>query len=466
MTKAHLIDSHAHLEMKPFRGDLESVLERAHGAGVVHIIIVGSTVAESRRAFKLAEHYSEISAVVGIHPHDALDADDEAMMELSKIAHRGQVVGIGETGLDFFRDRAPRNLQEDAFRKHLDMAKEVDLPVVIHIRDAYRRSREILMEEGLPPKGGVIHCFSGTAEDAAAYLELGLHLSFTGTITFPSRRSREWAEEILTLVPLEKIFVETDSPYLPPHPYRGKRNEPANVALVAEKIAEVKGLTLDDVARITTRNAVRFFDLPVTLPGSRFAYTIRDSVYLNITGKCTSACIFCRRSTDPIVKGHDLMLESDPSVGEMLAALEDRNWAERSEVVFCGYGEPTIRLDEMREVARRIRQEGARHIRLNTNGLGSLYHGRDITPDISRMVDEVSVSLNAQDAGTFERLCRPGFGGGSYEAVKDFARSCLAAGMDVVLTVVDHPDVDIDACRAIAVEMGARFRVRSLNELG
>ena len=466
MTKTHLIDSHAHLEMKPFRGDLERVLERAHGAGVIHIVTVGSTVAESRRAFKLAERYSEISAVVGIHPHDALDADDEAMLELAKLAHREKVVGVGETGLDFFRDRSPRNLQEDAFRRHLDLAKEVDLPVVIHVREAYPRSMEILREEGLPPKGGVVHCFSGTAGDAETYLGMGLHLSFTGTVTFPSRRSREWAEEILTLVPLEKIFVETDSPYLPPHPHRGKRNEPAHVALVAQKIAEIKNLSPDDVARITTRNAVRFFHLPVTLPGSRFAYTIRDSVYLNVTGKCTSACVFCRRSANPVVKGHDLMLESDPSVEEMLAALEDEGYAERSEVVFCGYGEPTIRLEEILEAARRLREQGAMHIRLNTNGLGSLYHGRDITPEIAGIMDEVSVSLNAQDAGTFERLCRPSFGEVSYEAAKDFARSCLAAGMDVVLTVVDHPDVDINACRAIAGGMGARFRVRPLNEVG
>ena len=466
MTKTPLVDSHAHLEMKPFRGDLEGVLERALGAGVVHIVTVGSTLAESRRAFKIAERYPEVSAVVGIHPHDALEADDTAMAELSKLARRKKVVGIGETGLDFFRDRSPRNLQEDSFRRHLDLAKETGLPVVIHVRDAYPGSFEILKEEGLPPRGGVVHCFSGTARDAVAYLDLGLHLSFTGTVTFPSKRNREWAREILTLVPLEKVFVETDSPYLPPHPFRGKRNEPAHVTLVAEKIADVKGLSPQDVARITTRNAVRFFDLPVNLPGSRFAYTIRDSVYLNVTGKCTSACTFCRRSADPIVKGHDLVLEDDPTVAQMLTALDEEDWKKRSEVVFCGYGEPTIRLDEIRQIAGSIRQQGARHIRLNTNGLGSLFHGRDITPEISGMVDEVSVSLNAQDKDTFVRLCRPALGEGSYGAVKDFARSCLAAGMDVVLTVVDHPDVDVEACRAIAERMGTRFRVRSLNEVG
>lgn len=461
-----LIDSHAHLEMKQFRGDLERVLERAHAAGVSHIITVGSTIAESRRAVKIAERYQEVSAAVGIHPHDAEDADDWAMEELAKLAAKNIVVAIGETGLDFFRDRSPRSLQEDSFRRHIDLAKERDLPVVVHVRDAYQRALEILKDEGLPEKGGVVHCFSGTVKDAEAFLDLGMYLSFTGTVTFPSRRNTQWVETVLPTVPLERVMVETDCPYLAPHPYRGQRNEPAYVELVCERIAQIKGLSRDDIARVTTRNAVLFFNLPVTISGDRAAYTIRDSVYLNVTASCTSACTFCRRSADPVVKGHDLSLVKDPCVHEMISALEEEKWSKRSEVVFCGYGEPTIRLKEISEVARYLKQKEVKRIRLNTNGMGNLYHKRDITGDIKEIADVVSVSLNAHDAQTFQKLCRPAFGEGSYEAVLDFSRSCLAKGVEVVLTVVDHPDVDVDRCRAIAQEMGAGFRVRPHNEVG
>ena len=190
--KQHLIDSHAHLEMRQFKSDLEQVLEKAHAAGVIHIVTVGSTLPESRRALKIAEKFREVSAVVGIHPHDAQDMDELAMEELGKLARRKRVVGVGETGLDFFRDRSPRELQEESFRGHLALAKETGQPVVIHIRDAYSRALQILEEEGLPERGGVVHCFSGTIQDAEAFLAMGLYLSFTGTITYEGRKNREW----------------------------------------------------------------------------------------------------------------------------------------------------------------------------------------------------------------------------------------------------------------------------------
>ncbi|UCG38779.1 MAG: YchF/TatD family DNA exonuclease, partial [bacterium] len=386
--KTELIDSHAHLEMRQFRADLETVLERAHAAGVVHVVTVGSTLAESRRALKIAERYPEVSAVVGVHPHDASEVDEAAMEELGKLARRKSVVGIGETGLDFFRDRSPRDLQDASYRLHLALAGEVALPVVIHVRDAYPRALQILREEGLPDRGGVVHCFSGTPEDAAAFLDMGLLLSFTGTVTYEGRKYRQWSEEVLSRVPLERMMVETDCPYLTPHPHRGQRNEPAFVHLVAERIAQVKGLSPQDVARVTTRNAVRFFRLPVDLPASQVAYTIRDSVYLNVTSRCTSACIFCQRSTNPVVKGHDLRLERDPTPEEMLGALEDEGWRDRSEVVFCGYGEPTLRLPEILKVASALK--GLRPgvgIRLNTNGLGNMYHRRNIVPDLTYGID-------------------------------------------------------------------------------
>jgi TatD DNase family protein len=465
--KPYLIDSHAHLEMRQFKADLEQVLEKAHTAGIVHIVTVGSTLPESRRALKIAEKYGEISAVVGIHPHDAVDMDEIALEELGKLARRKQVVGVGETGLDFFRDRSPRPLQEDSFRLHLALAKETGQPVVIHVRDAYDRALEILREESIPEKGGVVHCFSGTVEDAAAFLEMGLYLSFTGTVTYEGRKNRDWAEKVLGFVPLDRMMVETDCPYLSPHPLRGQRNEPAYVNLVAEYIARVKGLSVNDVARVTTRNAVGLFRLPVDLPSSKLAYTIRDSVYLNVTGSCTNACTFCQRSVNPVVKGHDLRLQRDPTPEEMIEALDGEGWQDRSEVVFCGYGEPTIRLPEILQVASRIKEiKPSMKIRMNTNGLANLYHRKNIVPELTYAIDTISISLNAQDTETFERLCRPSIGPDAYGSVLDFSRKCVAAGLDTVLTVVAHPEVDVEACRKIAEDMKAGFRVREYNEVG
>lgn len=465
--KPQLIDSHAHLEMRQFKADLEQVLEKAHAADIIHIVTVGSTLPESRRALKIAEKYAEVSAVVGIHPHDASDLDEIVMEELEKLAQRKVVVGIGETGLDFFRDRSPRDIQEESFRWHLALAKKSRKPVVIHVRDAYTRALQILEEEGLPEKGGVIHCFSGTTRDAEAFLDMGLNLSFTGTITYEGRKNREWADKVISLVPLERMMVETDCPYLTPQPMRGQRNEPAYVRLVAERIANIKDLSVNDVARVTTRNSVVFFDLPVDLPSSKFAYTIRNSIYLNVTGSCTNACVFCNRSKDPVVKGHNLRLQRDPTPDEMLDAIDNEGWQDRSEVVFCGYGEPTIRLPEILQVASRVKElNPSKEIRLNTNGLANLYHRKNIVPELTYAIDTVSISLNAQDAVTFDRLCRPNVGPDPYESLLDFSRKCVAAGLNTVLTVVAHPDVNIEACRKIAEGMGAGFRVREYNEVG
>jgi len=462
-----LVDSHAHLEMRQFKGDLEQVLERAHAGGVVHIVTIGSGIPESRRALKIAEKYDEISAVVGIHPHDAAGVDEKSMAHLSRLAARKQVVGIGETGLDFFLDRSPRSSQEESFRLHLALAVKTAKPLVIHIRNAYAEACRILGEVGVPEKGAVVHCFSGSSEDAMALLEMGLHLSFTGTVTFEGKKNLQWSEEILSLVPLERMMVETDAPYLAPHPFRGQRNEPANVHLVAERIAKIKGLSVSDIARITTRNAVRFFNLPVPLPSSKIAYTIRNSVYLNVTDQCTNACVFCRRTLSPEVKGHDLTLDREPAPEEMIRALEQEGWRDREEIVFCGYGEPTMRLSQILETAGRVRDLSPdTRIRLNTNGLGNLFHRKNIVPELSGLIDTVSISLNAQDSSTYEKICRPGIGPGAYDSLLDFTKKCVEAGLEVTLTVVQNPEVDVEACRKIAEKMGAGFRIRPLNEVG
>lgn len=253
-------DSHAHLDFADFDGEVDAVLRRARDAGVAGVIAVGSGRGlESRAAaVALAGRHADIWATVGIHPHDADLADDAAVAELRGLAARPRVVAIGEIGLDYHYDRSPRPRQREAFAAQLRLARELRLPVVIHTREADDDTLAILRGEGVP-WGGVLHCFSGDERLARAGLDLGLCISFSGILTFPKAdRLRAVARDV---VPLDRTLVETDSPYLAPVPFRGRRCEPAYVVQTARKLAEIHGATPEATARITTANARRLFGL-------------------------------------------------------------------------------------------------------------------------------------------------------------------------------------------------------------
>lgn len=252
-----LIDTHAHLDFSQFKHDRDTVIARALDAGVTKIINVGTDLASSEKSVAFARHYPAIYAVVGIHPHDAKTLTPKALKRLSKLAANEKVVAIGEVGLDFYRDLSPRDLQRVAFRQQIRLAIELAMPVVVHDRDAHTEVLRILREERAYHVGGVLHCFSGDLRMAHEGLEMGFLISFAGPITYGGEKKQAIAGEI----PLESILVETDCPFLTPVPHRGKRNEPAYVRFVAEKIAEIRGLSLEEVAEATSRNAARLFGL-------------------------------------------------------------------------------------------------------------------------------------------------------------------------------------------------------------
>jgi len=306
----------------------------------------------------------------------------------------------------------------------------------------------------------VFHCVSGTREDAARALALGFQISLAGPLTYPKSR----LPEVARAVPIERMLVETDAPYLAPQSRRGRRNEPAFVAETAAALAALKGLAPRDVARITTRNACALFRLPCPPPTPEIAYPIRNSLYLNVTNRCSNRCVFCTRETRPLVKGHDLTLGREPSAREILDAAGDVSGYD--EVVFCGFGEPLLRWDSVREVARELKRRGAR-VRINTNGQSRLFLGRDILPEMAGIVDALSVSLNATDAAGYARVCRPDAGEPAYAAVKAFIREARRFVPSVTASVVALPGVDLEACRRIAEdELGVAFRIRPLNEVG
>ncbi len=257
-----LTDSHAHLDFEDYQGDLEGVVERARAAGVSRIVLVGLWRAPGSfgNALELAAARPELfSATVGVHPHDCAKVPEADWDACARLAGDARVVAVGETGLDFHYDHSPRPAQLASFRRSLAMARDARKPVVVHVREADAPCAEVLRSEGVPDRGGVIHCFTGGWEQARAYLDLGLHVSVAGVVTF---RTAEALRDAVRRIPRDRLLVETDCPFLAPVPHRGRRNEPAYVARTAEKVAELWGTTLDDVARLTTENARRLFGLP------------------------------------------------------------------------------------------------------------------------------------------------------------------------------------------------------------
>lgn len=264
------IDTHAHLDFEQFHKDVDKTIERAKKVGVGRIINVGTNLQGSRDSFKIAKKYPEVFASVGIHPHDAHEATGQAMSELLEMASDEKVVAIGEIGLDYFKSekinsRDAKEEQKKAFLTQIGLAKRLDLPVIIHNRDADDDILEILKKQ--EETKGVIHCFSAGTSFAKEILSLGFYISFTGMITFKSKKKGEIHacgiedRSIVSQIPIEKILIETDSPFMAPEPYRGKRNEPAYVLEVAKKIAEIKRIPLKEVEKITTQNAERLFGI-------------------------------------------------------------------------------------------------------------------------------------------------------------------------------------------------------------
>jgi TatD DNase family protein len=253
-----LIDSHVHLEMAEFKKDLEEVIRRAKEAGVEYIFTVGTERKDWKRALEIADSHTGIYAILGVHPHNAKEIDDRTYSTLRELCRNEKVRAFGEIGLDFFRNRSPRDVQTKRFREQIALARELLLPIVVHDRDAHKETLDILKSEKADQCGGIIHCFSGDYRMASECLDIGFHISVPGTITF--KNATEF-REIVRKLPVESLLVETDAPFLAPVPFRGKRNEPGFVRYTAQKVAELKGMTFEKVAEVTTGNALKIFKL-------------------------------------------------------------------------------------------------------------------------------------------------------------------------------------------------------------
>ncbi|MEK6738039.1 MAG: TatD family hydrolase [Planctomycetota bacterium] len=455
-----IVDTHAHLDFPDYKSDLETVLSRAREANVGYIINVGTNLAASEKSVNLASRYSNIYASVGIHPHDAAKVSEQTWLALEALAASPKVVAIGETGLDYYRNKSPHEDQQRVFGKHLSLAKSRNLPLIIHCREASSDCLKILNTYKNGALKGVVHCFSGTEEVAKACLELGLHISFAGPITFSNGAN---LRTVAKSVPVERLLLETDCPFLSPQPKRGERNEPSYLSFVIPVLADIYGLSTSDIERITTLNAQKLFGIGEAGQDGMVAYSIRNSLYINLTNRCSCMCSFCMRESYPVVKGHLLRLQKEPTAEEVISAIGDP--AKYGEVVFCGYGEPTERLDVLIAVAKFLKSKGKR-VRLDTNGHGDLINGRPIAQELKGLIDTICISLNAETAEKYEAICKPVFGKKAYPALLQFIKDAKGVIPNVLVSIVGIPGVDEEKCRKMAEEFGVNFRVREYNVLG
>lgn len=256
--QAMLFDTHVHLNIDAFLDDIKETIERAKENGVELMNVVGFDHQTIEASIRLAEQYDFIYSSVGWHPVDAIDMKAQDLKWLEELSSHPKVVALGEMGLDYHWDKSPKEVQKEVFRQQIQLAKKVNLPIIIHDRDAHEDIVEILKEEKAEETGGIMHCFGGDLAIAQECLDMNFYISFGGPVTF---KNAKLPKEVAKEIPMDRLLVETDSPFLAPHPYRGKRNEPAYVKLVAEKIAELKEVPFEQVAEQTTANAKKLFGL-------------------------------------------------------------------------------------------------------------------------------------------------------------------------------------------------------------
>jgi TatD DNase family protein len=457
------IDSHAHVASPEFDADREEVIARARDGGIDLILEVGLSGPEGsfENAVALVERHDFMYLAVGVHPHDATTYDAQLEQRLIKLAEHPKVMAWGEIGLDYYYNNSPREVQREAFARQLRVARELSLPVIIHTREAEEDTLASLGEHWGRGRQGIMHCFTGSLDMARECVKLGFHISFSGIVTF---KTADALRQVARQVPIERLLIETDCPYLAPAPNRGKRNEPLFVKDVAKQIAEVRDLLPEDIGRITSYNFRSLFEARLK-PEHRFqrgrtiVYQIRDSLYINLTNRCTSLCVFCSRVDDPVASAYWLGMtaEEEPTAEEVIQAIGDPS--RFRELVFCGYGEPTLKLEELKAVGRYLKSSGA-YVRVDTIGHANLIHGRNVVPELVGLVDEFSMSLNAPTREQYEKLVRSDWPEESFDSALQFAREAVRHGFIVTLSVVRLPNLDVEACRQIAERVGARFRVR------
>lgn len=448
------VDTHAHLFFDNFKDDIDEVINRASQNNVDYIIVPATDIKTAKEAIALSEKYSNIYTAVGIHPHDTKDWNNSLIKEIEELAENHKVAAIGEIGLDYYYDFSPKEQQIKAFKAQLDLSLKLELPVIIHNRDSDEDMMNIIQDYCGTGLKAQFHCFNASLNDAIEFMKMNHFISFTGNITYKKSNS---LREILKSINLNHLLLETDSPFMTPVPFRGKRNEPANLKYIAQQIADIHKITIEETGRITSLNAFRFFGIG-SPPEASFTYKIHNSLYINITNRCNADCTFCRRKDDPYLVGYNLGMKrsEEPPADTYIKEIGDPK--QYDEIVFCGYGEPTIRWDVVKRISDYVKSNGGR-TRLNTNGHGNLINKKDITPEMKGLIDTISISLNSYDPKQYSELMQ--VSEDHFYEMKNFASSAKKYVNKVVLSIVSLDEVEVEKSRKVVEEeIGVEFRVR------
>ncbi|MCS6958316.1 MAG: YchF/TatD family DNA exonuclease [Aquificaceae bacterium] len=454
-----MIDTHCHLDLLR-EEDLQDALQ---DESLEYLITVGYDKKTIKNAVKLSEENPKVFCAIGFHPHDADKVREEDFEWLKGLAKSNpKVRALGEMGLDFYKNYSDKKKQEEVFRRQIAIARELGLPIVVHSRDAEQDTIRILREERAYEVGGVMHCFTGSYEFMRACVDLGFYVSYSGIITYPNAQN---LREVLKRTPTYRLLIETDAPFLAPQPVRGKPNKPPYIRYTAEVMASIiPNSSLEDIERMTSENAKLLFNLIQNGKKDTITYVINNKLYINLTNKCNLHCAFCQRERERnfMVKGYWVWVSRDPTVEEVIKEIGDPK--KYDEIVFCGYGEPTLRFSALKEIAKWVKERGGR-VRVDTNGLMFTFLPKEKLRELKGIVDVWSVSLNAPDEETYNRVCRPAQGS-AFEKVIEFIREAVREGFDVVATAVDYEGVDMKKTEKLALSLGAKFRGRIYESVG
>jgi len=454
-----MIDTHCHLDLLKEEDFRQSIQD----PNLEYLITVGYDRKTIQNAIKLSQEYSHVYCAIGFHPHEADNVSDEDLQWLKEMAKQNKkVVALGEMGLDYYKNYSQKEKQQEVFRKQIRLAIGLGLPIVVHSRDAEEDTIKILEEEKAYEVGGVMHCFTGSYQFMRRCVELGFYISYSGIITYKNADS---LREVAKRTPTTRLLIETDSPFLAPQPVRGKPNKPSNLVYIAQALAQIiPNSSFEDIKRVTTPNAKLLFNLGNIEKKESITYVINNKLYINLTNKCNLHCVFCQRERERNfwVKGYWVWTSRDPSVEDVIREIGDPK--RYDEVVFCGYGEPTLSFEKLKQIAKYVKENGGK-VRVDTNGLMFTFLPKEKLKELKGLVDVWSVSLNAQDEETYNKICKP-VQPNAYQKVIEFIKTAVEEGFEVIATAVEFDGVDMEKTKEIALSLGAKWRGRIYESVG
>ena len=449
-------DSHCHLHFDHFDEDLDKVIESSVKAGISDILIPSIDVETAERSAGIAEKFNLYSAAA-FHPEHLPDdgSEDAEWLALKRVLLRPRTVAVGETGLDYHHQTFQPEKQIRWFRRHIELAEASGYPLIVHSRGAEAEVLQHLPESLSVPV--ILHCWGGDRLLTDQAVSRDFYIGVNGPLTY---KKNSKLRKVITRIPRDRLLAETDSPFLPPEPFRGRRNEPAYTRFIIMRIGELWGgnLSIENASYILWENAMRAFRLHPENRRADVLYQYGDSLYVNITGRCQNDCNFCIRKSEDGINGFFLKHRDDPSEDLVLSSLKAFPVDEFPEVVFCGFGEPTLRSDLLMKSALLLAERGIK-TRLNTNGLCTSFLSDEQVEKLLRCFDSVSISLNASGEREYNRICHSSVVD-SWEHLMKFIKLAKKTDTKTQVSAVSNSGADLQRVKALAERLQMPLRIR------